>query len=211
MRQAGEVAVAIHARRALLENGWARDVRVEVTGGAIARILPGVARRTGDTGVDTLLPAPGNLHSHSFQRAMAGMTEVRRQGRDNFWSWRALMYRFVPRLTPDHVEAIAGYITGKRVLVSLTLGGREHMFGEGAIHGPLEDMLRPLLRGTLAYVGMDVLPPFVAWHVPYISHAAREEFLVAYQQRLSGLERDQPLAFPRLQQFDERLYPLPQA
>ena len=104
-----------------------------------------------------------------------------------------------------------GGLAGKRVLVSLTLGGREHMFGEGAIHGPLEDMLRPLLRGTLAYVGMDVLPPFVAWHVPYISHAAREEFLVAYQQRLSGLERDQPLAFPRLQQFDERLYPLPQA
>jgi len=101
-----------------------------------------------------------------------------------------------------------GGLAGKKALVSLTLGGREHMFGAGAIHGPLEDMLRPLLRGTLAYVGMDVLEPFVAWHVPYISHEAREEFLRAYQQRLQGLEQEQPLAFPRLEQFDERLYPL---
>lgn len=101
-----------------------------------------------------------------------------------------------------------GGLAGKQALVSLTLGGREHMFGEGAIHGPLEDMLRPLLRGTLAYVGLQVLEPFVAWHVPYISHEAREDFLRAYQQRLEGLEQEQPLAFPRLEQFDERLYPL---
>ncbi len=102
-----------------------------------------------------------------------------------------------------------GGLAGKKALVSLTLGGREHMFGAGAIHGPLEDMLRPLLRGTLAYVGMDVLEPFVAWHVPYISHQAREDFLRAYQQRLQGLAEDVPLTFPRLEQFDERLYPIP--
>lgn len=101
-----------------------------------------------------------------------------------------------------------GGLAGKKALVTLTLGGREHMFGEGAIHGPLEDMLRPLLRGTLAYVGMDVLPPFVAWHVPYISNDAREDFLRGYQARLEQLEQDAPLAFPRLEQFDDRLYPL---
>lgn len=101
-----------------------------------------------------------------------------------------------------------GGLAGKKALVSLTLGGREHMFGEGAIHGPLEDMLRPLLRGTLAYVGLEVLPPFVAWHVPYISNEARQDFLRSYQARLQGLEGEVPLEFPRLEQFDERLYPL---
>ncbi|MDA8486197.1 NAD(P)H-dependent oxidoreductase [Pseudomonas resinovorans] len=101
-----------------------------------------------------------------------------------------------------------GGLAGKKALVTLTLGGREHMFGEGAIHGPLEDMLRPLLRGTLAYVGLDVLPPFVAWHVPYISDDARQDFLRDYQARLQGLEQDAPLVFPRLDQFDDRLYPL---
>jgi len=101
-----------------------------------------------------------------------------------------------------------GGLAGKKALVTVTLGGREHMFGEGAIHGPLEDMLRPLLRGTLAYVGLEVLPPFVAWHVPYISAEAREQFLVGYHERLENLEQDSPLVFPRLSQFDEALYPI---
>ena len=102
-----------------------------------------------------------------------------------------------------------GGLSGKKALVTVTLGGREHMFGDGAIHGPLEDMLRPILRGTLAYVGFDVLQPFVAWHVPYISDEARQEFLKSYQQRLEHVSDDQPMQFPRLAQFDEALYPLP--
>ncbi|MGY2226378.1 NAD(P)H-dependent oxidoreductase [Pseudomonas gingeri] len=101
-----------------------------------------------------------------------------------------------------------GGLAGKQALVTVTLGGREHMFGEDAIHGPLEDMLRPLLRGTLAYVGLDVLPPYVAWHVPYISAEAREQFLVGYHWRLENLDQDSPLVFPRLAQFDEALYPI---
>lgn len=102
-----------------------------------------------------------------------------------------------------------GGLAGKRALLTLTLGGRDHMFGPGAIHGPLEDMLRPVLRGTLAYTGMTVLPPFVAWHVPYVGDDVRAGYLQAYQARLAGIEQDTPLVFPRLDQFDARLYPLP--
>jgi NAD(P)H dehydrogenase (quinone) len=60
----------------------------------------------------------------------------------------------------------------------------------------------------LAYVGFDVLEPFVAWHVPYISDEARQAFLLDYDQRLQHLSDDQPLVFPKLSQFDEQLYPL---
>jgi len=101
-----------------------------------------------------------------------------------------------------------GGLAGKKVLVTVTLGGREHMFGEGAIHGPLQDMLRPILRGTLAYVGFDVFEPFVAWHVPYISDEARGDFLSQYRHRLENLGDEQPLVFPRLSAFDSALYPL---
>ncbi|KMM85216.1 NAD(P)H dehydrogenase (quinone) [Pseudomonas taetrolens] len=101
-----------------------------------------------------------------------------------------------------------GGLSGKKALVTVTLGGREHMFGEGAIHGPLQDMLRPILRGTLAYVGCEVLEPFVAWHVPYITDEARADFLRSYQQRLIHIADDQPIVFPCLSQFDEALYPL---
>ncbi len=49
----------------------------------------------------------------------------------------------------------------------------------------------------------------MAWHVPYISDEARKDFLRGYQQRLEQLSDDLPMSFPRLEQFDEALYPLP--
>ncbi len=97
----------IFAKTALLETGWAENVRLELAHGVIKGIAPGAAPAAGDARVDTLLPALANLHSHSFQRAMAGMTEFRAHGRDSFWTWRDLMYRFVNRITPAQLEAIA--------------------------------------------------------------------------------------------------------
>ena len=101
-----------------------------------------------------------------------------------------------------------GGLKGKKAMVTLTLGGRTHMFGEDAVHGELEDMLRHLLRGTLYYTGMEVLPPFVAWHVPYITDEARAGYLRAYEDRLAQLDELEPLAFPSLDAFDDKLNPL---
>jgi len=62
--------------------------------------------------------------------------------------------------------------------VTFTLGGREHMFGENTIHGELVDgMLRPLLRGTLAYVGLEVLPPFIGYHVLCCCKAVSDQII----------------------------------
>ncbi|NLX16357.1 MAG: NAD(P)H-dependent oxidoreductase [Ramlibacter sp.] len=102
-----------------------------------------------------------------------------------------------------------GGMRGKRVLVTFTIGGQPHMFGPEAIHGEIELMLRPLLRGTLAYAGFDVLPPFAAYHVPYISHEARCAILDDYRDYLGRLDTLEPLSFPRMSDFDERLHPLP--
>lgn len=100
-----------------------------------------------------------------------------------------------------------GGLKGKKALLSFTLGGRDHMFGPDAIHGEIETMLRPVLRGTLYYVGMDVLPPFIGYHVPYISPEARQQILEDYKQYLQNLDQLQPLEFPTLDQFDDKLYP----
>lgn len=97
----------IFAKRALLQNNWAENVRLTVEQGVITTITPQTKARDQDVAVDTLLPALSNLHSHSFQRAMAGMTEFRAAGRDSFWTWRELMYRFVNRITPEQLQAIA--------------------------------------------------------------------------------------------------------
>ena len=98
----------IHAKTALLPEGWAQDVLVRLEAGRIASVQPG-ARPEGQL-VDCLLPAMVNLHSHTFQRAMAGLTEYRSAGQDRFWTWRTLMYRFLDRLTPEDVQAIAAMV-----------------------------------------------------------------------------------------------------
>jgi NAD(P)H dehydrogenase (quinone) len=63
-------------------------------------------------------------------------------------------------------------------------------------------------RCTLAYFGFEVLPPFIAYHVPYITDEARQQLLQQYQQHLQNLEQLQALEFPKLEQFDDKLYPL---
>ena len=96
-------------RQALLPAGWAQNVRHRSSAdGRIAAVSPGAAARGHQ--VDILLPAPANLHSHAFQRAMAGLTETRGPDPGHFWTWRELMFRFLDRLTPDHVEAIAAFV-----------------------------------------------------------------------------------------------------
>jgi formiminoglutamate deiminase len=100
----------IFAKQAKLSSGWATNVRIVVGDGRIAAIEPDQLPHPNDTVIDTLLPALANLHSHTFQRAMAGMTEYRMAGKDSFWTWRDLMYRFTASLTPEHVEAIAAFV-----------------------------------------------------------------------------------------------------
>lgn len=101
-----------------------------------------------------------------------------------------------------------GGLKGKKALVAFTLGGQQHMFAEQSIHGPIKEMLKPLLQGTLAYTGLDVLEPFVAWHVPYISDDDRKEILINWQAHLENLDSEPVLTFPKLSDFDDKLNPL---
>jgi formimidoylglutamate deiminase len=99
----------IWAEQALLADGWANNVTVTLDGGTIGTITPDTAPAGHRTGI--LLPAPANLHSHAFQRAMAGLAERRGPDpRDSFWTWRRLMYRFLDHLTPDDVQAITAFV-----------------------------------------------------------------------------------------------------
>ncbi|QEU08064.1 formimidoylglutamate deiminase [Paracoccus yeei] len=99
----------IWAERALLPDGWAEHVCVTIDAGRIARVEPGAAPQ--GRHVALLLPALANLHSHAFQRAMAGLSEGRGpEPRDTFWTWRQIMYRFLDHLTPDDVESIAALV-----------------------------------------------------------------------------------------------------
>jgi NAD(P)H dehydrogenase (quinone) len=98
-----------------------------------------------------------------------------------------------------------GGLKGKKGMLTFTLGGREHMFGDDAIHGDMNTILRPILRGAMAYVGLTVLPPFIGWHVPYITDEARTDLLKSYKDRLKNIDSLEALEFPVLSDFDDQM------
>lgn len=102
---------SVFARKALTLNGWENDVLLHIDAlGRIASVVPNSAADSDAYVVDRLLPAQANLHSHTFQRGMAGLSEARSPaGRDSFWTWREIMYRFLDILGPEDIEAIAAF------------------------------------------------------------------------------------------------------
>ena len=94
-------------RTALLPDGWADGVRIRIRSGLIERIERDAAPATDEPAHAVAVPGLANVHSHAFQRGMAGLAEHRGPEADDFWTWREAMYRFLDRLEPDDVVAIA--------------------------------------------------------------------------------------------------------
>ena len=105
----------LFAKSALLPKGWAEDIRFAITpAGDLAVGEPGTQGEAADETTErlsgTVLPGMPNIHSHAFQRAMAGLTERAGGGDDNFWSWREVMYGFVGKIGPEDLQAIAAQL-----------------------------------------------------------------------------------------------------
>jgi len=150
----------LHAKSALLPDGWANDVTVQIgTDGHIASLDPAPA----DHHLDILLPAPGNVHSHAFQRAMAGLTERRDSGaQDSFWTWRQLMFRFLDHLTPDDVQAIAAQVQMEMLEAGYAAIGEFHYLhhrpGGTPYDNPGEMCVRIASAAEQTGIGLTLLP-----------------------------------------------------
>lgn len=152
--------------QALLSDGWARDVRFTITDGMISRIDTDVARQSGEMANGPCLPGLPNLHSHAFQRAMAGLTETRGPTGDSFWTWRELMYRFVDRLGPDEVQAIAALAYMEMLETGSTRVGEFHYLHhdkDGSSYAdPAEMAARIAAAAEETGIGLTLLPVFYA-------------------------------------------------
>jgi formimidoylglutamate deiminase len=101
------------ANRAFLDNQqWAHNVRIAVDSqGFIADIQTDSLPEDAEWLSGPVIPGMPNLHSHAFQRAMAGLAEYATASQsDSFWSWRDRMYGMMDTLTPDHIRSIANYL-----------------------------------------------------------------------------------------------------
>lgn len=190
---------AVHAGAALLPEGWASDVRVTIADGCIRDVAAAVQADPGDLRVRALLPSPGNLHSHSFQRAMAGRGEAARPGQDSFWTWRALMYRFLEQLTPDDIEAIAAQVFVEMLEAGYAAVGEFHYLHHGPGGAPYDD--RAELSGRIVAAAADTGIGLTHLPVLYQHGGARHAPLEGGQRRFGH----GPDAFLELLQDCERL------
>lgn len=152
----------IWAEQALLPRGWADGVRVELgADGRIASVSAGTAPQGMRVGL--LLPAMANLHSHAFQRAMAGLSESRGdQPSDSFWTWRQIMFRFLDHLTPEDVEAIAALVQMEMLeagyATNVEFHYLHHQPGGAAYDDPAEMAARIVAAAQRTGIGLTLLP-----------------------------------------------------
>lgn len=153
---------ALHFRQALLPNGWAQEVRVVVADGLIAEVARGVRAEPGDEQCGLGIPGMPNLHSHAFQRGMAGLSEIRGPVSDSFWTWREVMYRFLGVLTPEDVEAIAALAYCEMLEQGFTRVGEFHYLHHdpaGTLYANIAEMAeRIVAAASHTGIGLTLLP-----------------------------------------------------
>ena len=152
--------------QALLPNGWAAAVRLKIAAGRIARIETGVEATAADERHGVAIPGLCNVHSHAFQRGMAGLAEVRGPADDDFWTWREVMYRFLDRLTPEQVEIIAAQAYVEMLQQGFTRVGEFHYLHNAPdgrpYDNPAELAERIVAAADATGIGLTLLPVFYA-------------------------------------------------
>jgi len=150
---------------ALLPAGWCEGVRIGWHDGAISNIQVSVPARSDEECHAVGLPGLGNVHSHAFQRGIAGLTEYRR-GNDNFWSWRDAMYRFVEQLEPEALEAITAQAYLEMLESGITRVGEFHYLHharDGAHYSHIAEHAERIAAAADATgIGLTLLPVFYA-------------------------------------------------
>ncbi|WP_237480654.1 formimidoylglutamate deiminase [Lichenibacterium dinghuense] len=155
---------AIHFDLLLTPAGWRRDVSVAVEGGRVAALEPG--RVPGAETHRIGVPGLPNIHSHAFQRGMAGLAETRGPGADSFWSWRDTMYRFALAMTPEDAEAVAAQGYAEMLESGFTRVGEFHYLHHDRDGRPYADPAEMAQRIAAAAaetgIGLTLLPVFYA-------------------------------------------------
>lgn len=154
---------AFFAERALLPSGWANNVRLEVSAdGVLTHIQADSHADDAERLSGPLLPGMPNLHSHAFQRAMAGLAEVAGNPNDSFWTWRDLMYRLVGKISPDQLGIIARQLYIEMLKAGYTSVAEFHYVHHDTSGQPYADPAELALRisqaASSAGIGLTLLP-----------------------------------------------------
>jgi formiminoglutamate deiminase len=152
--------------QALLPQGWSRAVRIVVEGGRILSVTSDSLAEQSDEHHRIGLCGMSNLHSHAFQRGMAGLAEIRGASEDSFWTWRDVMYRFVGRMTPDDIEVVAAQAYVEMLEAGFTRVGEFHYIHHdisGASYSNVAELgERIVAAAEISGISLTLLPVFYA-------------------------------------------------
>ncbi|HTG24706.1 MAG TPA: amidohydrolase family protein, partial [Reyranella sp.] len=155
------MASRFHLELALTPEGWRRDVVIRIDHGVIDSVEEPDGRPA-ERISGVVVPGLPNLHSHAFQRAMAGLTERRGSDTDSFWTWREAMYRFVERLSPDDLEAIAAFAYMEMLEAGFTTVAEFHYLHHQPDGTPYDNVAemseRIVAAAETAGIGLTLLP-----------------------------------------------------
>jgi formiminoglutamate deiminase len=167
--------------KALLKQGWQSGVLLTISDGRITAIETDVPPQ-GERHV-VGLPGMPNLHSHAFQRVIAGLTERRTSDQDSFWSWREQMYKFQERIGPDELQTIAALAYMEMLEAGFTRVGEFHYLHHAPDGRPFADPAEMAGRIAAAAlqtgIGLTLLPVFYA-HAGFggqTPHAGQARFI----------------------------------
>ena len=151
----------LHFNQLFLDGEWKADVGLSVTGdGTIAAQTFGAAEENAERVTGWCVPGVPNVHSHAFQRGLAGLAEG--GGPDSFWSWRDVMYRFLAELTPDDVTAIARQLFVELLKHGFTAVGEFHYLHNDPTGNPYADRgelsRRLIAAANEVGIGLTLLP-----------------------------------------------------
>src|SRR6476620_2070408 len=155
----------LHFTSALLPSGWADDVQVVMTDDIIS-VTIGTTRGDEDERHQLAIPGIASLHSHAFQRGMAGLAEMRGNAVDTFWTWRETMYRFALDMTPEDTEAVATLLYVEMLEQGYTRVGEFHYLHhdhDGTPDANPAEMATRIARAAeITGIGLTLLPSFYA-------------------------------------------------
>ena len=148
---------------ALLPDGWRDDVCIDVDdSGDIVRVTFDATPDEGAVRAGIAVPGVPNLHSHAFQRALVGVSEIRSSTEASFWTWREQMYHLVARLTPATFEAVAAQAYMEMLEAGFTAVAEFHYLHHGADGRPYGDLAemsgRVLAAASETGIGLTLLP-----------------------------------------------------
>lgn len=151
----------LFAERVLLADGWQKNKTLVIENGVISDIVDGQADGA-EVANGPVIPGMINCHSHAFQRAFAGFSEQGSEGKDSFWTWRSVMYKFLAQLSAEDAEVIATQLYIEMVKMGYTRVAEFHYLHHdisGQPYSELATMAKAIFKAAkTTNIGLTMLP-----------------------------------------------------